>query len=70
MTDIADITGICDCCEDGRIVDFLVYVQFIAAGIARSMIVAEPLMIVLYGPYKVTFHDLHVIDIVEQPHVR
>src|ERR1700694_4136677 len=46
--------------------DFLGVVEFAAAGHAAGVEVGDPIDIFLDGTDQVTFHDLHVIDVVEQ----
>ena len=50
--------------------DFLRAVEFVPAGNSAGVEVAHPFDIFLDGGYEVTFHDLHVIDVVEQLHAR
>src|SRR5882762_7544853 len=46
--------------------DFLGAVEFVAAGNAAGVEVGDPIDVFLDGADQVTFHDLHVIDVVEQ----
>jgi RNA polymerase sigma-70 factor (ECF subfamily) len=50
----------------GRVIDFLALVNFAAAGHAARVIMGDVLMIRADGGDHVAFHDLHVIDVVEQ----
>src|SRR5207253_2980160 len=50
------------------ILQFLSFVKFITTRISRRVIVAEIGMMLADGSYDITFHDLHMVDIVEQPH--
>ena len=51
---------------NGRVIEFLSVVDLVSARIAAGMIVAEILVALLDGSNDVAFHDLHVINIVEQ----
>ena len=51
---------------DRGIEEFLGVVEFVASWVASGVVVAEVLMIVFDGADDVAFHDLHVVDVVEQ----
>src|SRR5436190_17553038 len=50
------------------ILQFLSLVEFVTTRISCRVIVAEIGMMFADGSYDITFHDLHVVDIVEQLH--
>ena len=49
-----------------RIVDLLRLVDLVPTGVTARMVVPNVLMILANGPDDVTFHDLHVVDIIQQ----
>src|SRR5262249_29639312 len=55
---------------DSPPVEFLRIVQFVPPRVAARMKVADPLDVLPDRPDDVSFHDLHVIDVVQQLHPR
>ena len=53
-----------------RVVQFLRFVHVPPAGIARRMVMGEVWMVFADGADEVAFHDLHVVDVVEQADAR
>src|SRR5690349_12631499 len=53
-------------CHDSRVVKFLSIVYFMAARNSSSVIVRNILLILFNGGNDVAFHNLHVIDIIQQ----
>src|ERR1700751_4125262 len=45
---------------------FLSTVEFVATGDAAGVEVAHPLNVFLHGANQITFHDLHVVDVVKE----
>src|SRR5467141_88433 len=64
--DVAAEVGGGDAAHYAVPLDFLGGVEFVAAGDAAGVEVGDPIDIFLDGADQVTFHDLHVIDVVEQ----
>src|SRR5882724_4415031 len=62
--------GIGDGRCDGAPVELLRAVQLVAAGHAPGVEVGNPLLVVADGTDDVPFHDLHVVDVVQQPDAR
>ena len=52
--------------NDRGVVEFLSFVEFIAAGASGSVIVSDVLSCPTDGGHDVTFHDLHVVDVIEK----
>lgn len=51
---------------DGGIVDFLCVVRLAPPRVASGMIVREVRVVGLDGADEVPFHDLHVVDVIEE----
>jgi hypothetical protein len=51
---------------DGAVVEFLAVIQFVAAGHPPGMKVTQEVDVVADGPDHIAFHDLHVIDVIQQ----
>ena len=66
MCHIERITRLRNSAHDGRIVDFLFFIQVVATGVPRRVKVSDILDIVLECADNITLHNLHVVDIVEQ----
>ena len=66
LADVAFVAGGGDRFHDRRIVEFLAVVEFVAAGNAGRMVMADVFVELTDARDHVSFHDLHVIDIVEQ----
>ena len=66
MCDVAVKSGIGDGFSNRWVVNFLGLVDLVAARIASGVVMAEILVVVLDGANDVSFHDLHVVDVVEQ----
>ena len=66
MADEPRIAGFGNGAHDGRVVDLLGLVQVVATGVAGRVEVPYVADVVPDGPDQVAFHDLHVIDVVEQ----
>src|SRR5437016_13039239 len=64
--DVASEVGGGDAADHAVPLDFLGGVEFVAARDAAGVEVGDPIDIFLDGADQVTFHDLHVIDVVEQ----
>ena len=59
-------TGLANGSDDGGVIEFLGMVDFVAAGVAAGVVVAEVLVKIADGADDVAFHDLHVVDVVEE----
>src|SRR5690242_6101779 len=55
-----------DSAHDAVPLDFLSAVELVAAGNAAGVEVSDPVDVFLNGADEIAFHDLHVIDVVEQ----
>jgi len=66
MGDVAAEVRSGDAAHNAVPLDFLGAVEFVAAGHAAGVKVSDPIDIFLDSADQVTFHDLHVIDVVEQ----
>lgn len=51
---------------DGGVVELLGGIEFISAGDACGVVVADVLMVLADGADDVSLHDLHVVDVVEE----
>src|SRR5690606_9894786 len=52
--------------HDGRIIQFLSFVDLCATGHATSVVVGDVLMVFLNCGHDIAFHDLHVVDIIQE----
>ena len=59
-----------DSAHDPIPLHFLLIVQFMPAGNAAGVEVPDPLNILLDGVDQIAFHNLHVVDVVQELHVR
>lgn len=66
MSEKAIKASFCDCRSNGGVVDFLASVHFVSSGVAGGVVMAEVPVVFLDRPDEVPFHDLHVVDVVEQ----
>lgn len=66
VSDVALVVGSGDAAHDPIPLDFLSPVEFMAMRNAAGMEVSDPVDIFLNGGDEVAFHDLHVVDVVEQ----
>src|SRR5256884_201848 len=64
--DVAAEVGGGDAAHDAVPLDFLGGVEFVAAGDPAGVEVGDPIDVFLDGADEVTFHNLHVINVVEQ----
>ena len=62
--------GVRNCGQNGGVVQFLAGVQIVAARIATSVKVRDRSDCTLHRADHVALHNLHVIDVVQQAHVR
>lgn len=62
----AGVTEFFDCAGNGWVVDFLGFVEVVTTGVARCVEMADMLDVGADGANEVAFHDLHVVDVVEQ----
>src|SRR4051812_18862823 len=51
---------------DGLVVQLLGLVELVAARVAAGVVVAEGVVVLLDRADHVAFHDLHVVDVIEQ----
>src|SRR3712207_1105634 len=63
-------SGTRDRLVDRRVGDLLRTIGLVSARVPRDVVVAEGVVVGLDGANEVPFHDLHVIDVVEEPHSR
>ena len=63
---VAGVAGAEDTAHDGGPFYFLGVVELVAAGDSSGVEVAEPLDVFLDGGDEVAFHNLHVVDVVEE----
>ena len=66
MGDEAAKVGGDDAAHHAVPLDFLSGVKFVAARNAAGVEVADPIDVFLNGADEVAFHDLHVVDVVEE----
>ena len=66
MGDVAREAKVGDGPGDPPVVELLSVVDFVPAGVAAGVVVAVEVAVRLDGPDHVAFHDLHVVDVVEQ----
>src|SRR6202158_5472078 len=66
VSDVAAEVCSGDAAHDAVPLNFLGAVEFVAAGNATGVEVGDPIDVFLDGADQVTFHDLHVINVVEQ----
>ena len=59
-------TGLSDRLGNGWIIDLLGMVDFVSTGVTSGVVVSEVLMVVLDRADDIPFHDLHVVDVVEE----
>src|SRR5699024_1406423 len=52
--------------HNSGIVQLLCFVDLITARHTAGMVVSEVGMVILYGTDNISFHDLHMVDIIEQ----
>src|SRR5262249_9229044 len=64
--DVALVSAGGDATHDAVPLDFLRAIEFVAARNAAGVEVAKPLDVFLNGADQIAFHDLHVVDVVEQ----
>ncbi len=70
LPEIALETCLADCRYDGGVVELLVFIDLVPSWVASSVVVRDVLMVLLDGADDITFHDLHVIDVIEELEVR
>src|SRR5258708_2067310 len=70
MSNVSLESGVGDAPHHAVPLHFLGTVEFMAAGPAAGVKVPDPLDILSDGGDQIAFHDLHVVDVVEQLHVR
>ncbi|MFM1944474.1 MAG: hypothetical protein RI897_3456 [Verrucomicrobiota bacterium] len=70
LGDVAGVAGIEKGLEDTGVVDFLGVIEFGAAGVAGSMHVSDDIVILADSADHITVHDLDVVDVEEEFHVR
>lgn len=63
------IACIDDRLHDRWIVDLLQVIEFPATGISGCVVVADQVMVLLNAANDITVHDLHMVDVEEQPEV-
>src|SRR5262245_18814579 len=66
MRDPSFEPGIGDRLGNSLVVELLAGIQFVPARIPRRVVVGNPLTMISNGPDHIPFHDLHVIDVVQQ----
>jgi len=65
MGDVAGVTGFEDCLHNRRVIEFLGIVDFVSAGDSRGVIMGDVLFVGLEGLNDIAFHNLGVVDVVE-----
>ncbi len=70
MGHVAGVAGVRDGPGHGPPVQLLGVVQLVTARDAPRVEVGDPLVVVPDGADHVALHDLHVVDVVEEPHPR
>lgn len=68
LADEALVAAFCDGAHDGRVVDFLVVVEFVTAGISCGVDVADEGCAFLVPADDIAVHDLDVVDVEEHFH--
>ena len=63
---VAFESGVDDGFHDGRIIELLGVVDFMASWHAAGVVVGEEWVIAFDGGDDIAFHDLHVVDVVEE----
>lgn len=66
LRNVALIAGFTDGFDDGGVVKFLGGIDLVAPGYPCGMIVADVLVMPLDGGDDVSFHHLHVVDVIEE----
>ena len=66
MGDVAGEIRVGDGFHDRRVLNFLRSVEFVTAGNASGMKVSDDADVLADGVDQIPFHDLHVVDVVEQ----
>ena len=66
VADVEIVTGLRNGAADPGIVELLRVVQIVASRIAGGVEVADPADVFTEGPDHVAFHDLHVVDVVQE----
>ena len=66
VADVTVVAGVPENEADAAVVQLLRVVQFIAARVAGRVQMADGVQIGCDGAQDIPFHDLHVIDVVEQ----
>ena len=66
MGDVTVETGLSDRLGNGWIIDLLGMVDFVSTGVTSGVVVSEVLMVVLDRADDIPFHDLHVVDVIEE----
>ena len=64
MREIASEVQINDCLCDKSVIQFLSFVDVVAAGIAAGVKVSDPSEVVADVTHDIAIHDLRVIDVV------
>ena len=66
MSEIAVETGRCNRSRYGWVIQLLLIVKFIPPGIPPGMVVPKVVVIFSNGTNDIPFHDLHVIDVIQE----
>ena len=66
----ACVTCCLNCSHNGGVVEFLRIVNFVSAGNTSRVIMPELDMMVLDGANDIAFHDLHVVNVVQEFYAR
>ena len=69
MCDIPAKTAIGDSLHDTVPLNFLMVIQFVATWNSAGVEVGDPLDVVSDSTDEVPFHDLHVVDVIQQLHI-
>ena len=64
---MALVAGLEDRAHDGRVVQLLRLVDLVSARVAAGVVVEQILVIVADRPDDIPLHDLHVVNVVQQP---
>lgn len=70
LAQVASVSCLLNRADDGRIVEFLGFIDFRPAGNATRVVVGDVLMMLLDGGDDIPLHDLHVVNVIEELEVR
>ena len=66
VAEVEIIAGTSNGATDAGVVEFLAIIQVATVGVAGGVEVADPFDVLADGADDIAFHDLHVVDVIEQ----